>query len=61
MKNKNTTVVIIPKYNRKIVERGKMDTTNTQICDWSPTWLGTDPSVKCDGVKLVFMCPNLPS
>ena len=29
MKNKNTTVVIIPKYNRKIVERGKMDTTNT--------------------------------
>jgi hypothetical protein len=30
-----------PKSNRKIVERGKIDTSNTQIHDFSLSWLDT--------------------
>jgi len=54
MKNKNkknTTVGTIPKFNRKIVERGKIDTSRTQIHDHSLSWLGTGTSIKSDGVK----------
>ena len=29
------------KYNSKIVEKGKIDTLNTQIRDHSLSWLGT--------------------
>ena len=38
MKNKNKSkknIRTVPKSNRKIVERGKIDTTNTQIRDLS--------------------------
>jgi len=31
----------VSKSNRKIIERGKFDTTNTQIDDLSSSWLGT--------------------
>ena len=31
----------VPKSNRKIIERGKNDTPNTQIHDHSLSWLGT--------------------
>jgi hypothetical protein len=45
MKNiKYDTVGTIPKSNIKIVERGKIDTSNTN----------TDTSIKCGGVKLVL-------
>jgi len=41
----------------KIIERGKVDTSNTQIYDRSHSWLGTDISIKRgEG----FMGPNLP-
>jgi len=46
------TVTTIPKSNIKIVERGKIDDPNTQIYDLSFSWLGTDTSIKCGGVKL---------
>jgi len=40
LKNENYhTVGTIPKSNRKIIERGKTDTPNTQIHDRSLTWL----------------------
>ena len=48
---KNTTVGTIPKFNRKIVERGKIDTPRTQIQDCPLSWLGTGTSIKSDGVK----------
>jgi hypothetical protein len=35
------TVRTFPKSNRKIVERGKIDTPNTQIHDSLLFWLGT--------------------
>jgi hypothetical protein len=44
----------IPKSNIKIVERGKIDTPNTQIHDCSLSWLGTGTSIKCGRVKLVL-------
>ena len=40
-KAKKTTIGTIPKSNIKIVERGKFDTTNTQIHDRSLFWIGT--------------------
>jgi hypothetical protein len=36
----------IPKSNRKIVEKGKIDTSNTQTHGLSLSWLGTDSSIK---------------
>ena len=62
IKNKKYhTVVTLLKCNRKIVERNKIDTPNTQIHDFSIFWLGTDTSIKCGRVKPVFIGPNLPS
>ena len=40
------TVGIFPKSNRKIVERDKIDTNNTQMHDRSFSWLGTGTSLK---------------
>ena len=49
------TVGTIPKSDIKIVERGKMDTPNTQMVDGLLSWLDTGTSMKC------FMSSNLPS
>jgi hypothetical protein len=38
----------------KITERGKIDTSNTQIHDHSLSWLGTDTSIKGGGCRLVW-------
>ena len=47
MKNKkHHSVGTVPKYNRKILKRGKMDTPNTYIHDHSLYWLGTDTNKK---------------
>ena len=55
MKNKKYhTVETIPKLNIKIVERGKIDTPNTQIHDPSLSWLGTGTLIKSGRVKLVL-------
>jgi len=55
MKNKKYhTVETVLKSNRKIVERGKIDTTNTQRHDRSLSWLGTGTSIK----KKVAGCNN---
>ena len=52
MKNeKYHTVRTFSKSNRKIVERGKIDTPNTQILDLSLFWLDTGTSIKSGGVK----------
>jgi len=48
------TVCTIPKSNIKIVERGKIDTHNTQIHDSLISWLGTDTSIKSGRIKLVL-------
>jgi len=37
----NKIYAIFPKSNRKIVERDKIDTHNTQIYERSLPWLGT--------------------
>jgi hypothetical protein len=50
---KNKEYHTIAKSNIKIVERGKIDTPNTQIHDTSLSWLGTDTSLKGGGVKVV--------
>jgi len=55
MKNKiYHTVGTIPTSNIKIVERGTIDTPNTQIHDRPCYWIGTGTSIKCGGVKLVL-------
>jgi hypothetical protein len=43
----------VPNSNRKIIERSKKDTPNSQIDDRSLSWFGTVTSVKSGGVKLV--------
>ena len=49
MKNKKYhTVGTVPKFNKKIAERGKIDTLKTQIHYHSLSWLGTFRlSLKC--------------
>jgi hypothetical protein len=55
VKIKNTTIVgTIPKFNRQIVERGKTDTSNTQMDDGSLFWLDTGTSMKNSDVNLGF-------
>jgi hypothetical protein len=44
----------VPKSNRKIVERDKIDTSNTQMHDRSFHLLGTGTSIKSGVVKLVL-------
>ena len=52
MKNRNShTVGAFLKLNIKIVERGKIDTHNTQIHHRSLFWLYIDTSIKCGGGK----------
>jgi hypothetical protein len=46
------TVGIVPKSNRKITERGKIDSPSTRIHDRSLSYLGPDTSIKSDGIKL---------
>ena len=48
--NKYHTVGTVPKYERKIVERGKIDTSNTQMHDCSLSWL--------DSVQFYQIFPN---
>ena len=53
MKKKNSTLLgTVPKPNRKIVERGQVDTPNTHIHDQSLSWLGTGTSIKRGGVEV---------
>ena len=44
----------IPKSNIKIVERGKIDTSNTQIYDRSLSWMCIGTSIKGGRVKLAL-------
>jgi len=54
MKNKKYHIVgTVPKYNIKIVERGKIDTFNTHIHERSLS-LGICIAIKSRGVKLVL-------
>ena len=50
---KCNNVETVPESNTKIVERGTIDTPNTQIVDHSLSWFGTGTSIKSGGVKLV--------
>jgi len=45
-KQKYHMVGTVPKSNRKIVQRDKIDIPNTQIHDRSLLWLGTGTSIK---------------
>ena len=56
MENKNYhTFGKFRKFNRKIVERSKIDKSKiTQIYDRSLSWLGTGTSIKSGGIKLVL-------
>jgi hypothetical protein len=54
MKNKKYHIVgRFPKYNIKIVERGKIDTFNTHLHECSLS-LGICTAIKSGGVKLVL-------
>ena len=44
----------VAKSNRKIVERGNIDTPNKQMHDRSLSWLCTNTFVKSGGVKQVL-------
>ena len=52
------TVGTVPKSNRKIVERCKIETPNTQIHDLSLSWFIIDTSIKKKWVKLVLCDQN---
>ena len=54
MKKQKNTVGTVPKSNREILGRGKIDTPNTPIHDHSLSWHGTDISIKKGGVKVVL-------
>jgi hypothetical protein len=49
------TVGTVPKSNRKILERGKIDTPNTHKYDRSQSCLGTGTAINSGGVKLVVL------
>ena len=58
-KSKNYhTVGTFPKSNRKIVEKGKINTLSTQINDHSLSWLSTGTSIKSGEVKKSLMEPS---
>jgi len=46
------TVGTVPKFNRNILERNKINTPNTQTHDGTLSWLDTDTSIKGGGLKL---------
>jgi hypothetical protein len=48
------TVRTVPKSNRKIVKRYKIDILSTYTHDCPLSWLGTGTSMKGDRVKLVY-------
>jgi hypothetical protein len=52
MTKKHHTVGTVPKPNRKIPERDIIDTPNTQIHDFSLSWL-----VKLD--EVIYYAPNI--
>jgi len=55
MEKTNQTVRIVPKSNRKIKERDQINIPTIQIYDRSSlSYLGTETSRKCDGVKLAL-------
>ncbi len=61
MINKNgDTVRTVPKGNRKIVERGNIDTPNTQIHDHSFPWLCTGVPITSGGVEIVRLAQTSP-
>ena len=63
MKNppkKYYTVETVAKSNRKIIERGEIDISNTQIYDRSLSCLGTGTSIKSGWFKLVLLTQTSP-
>ena len=48
------TAGTIPKSNRKIVERDKIDTSNTQVHDRSLSWCGTGTLINSGGVNFMY-------
>jgi hypothetical protein len=52
---KHNTIRIVPKYNRKIVETGKIDIPNTYVHGHSLSWLGTGTSIKSFRVKPIWI------
>jgi hypothetical protein len=51
---KHHTAGRVPKYNRKVVERDKIDTLTHNCMTLSLSCLGTGTSIKSGGVKLVL-------
>ena len=49
----------VPKFNSKNRNKGEIDTPKTQMHDRLLSWLGTDTSIKSDGVKLVLKAQAL--
>ena len=47
------------KIHRKNRNKGEIDTPKTQMHDRLLSWLGTDTSIKSDGVKLVLKAQAL--
>jgi hypothetical protein len=53
--NRRSLCGTVLKSNRKIVERGKIDTPNTETHDRSLSWLSTGTSIKRGRAKLVLL------
>jgi hypothetical protein len=52
MENKTYhTVGIVSKSNNEIIERGSIDSANTQIQDRALSWLGIGHSIKMTGLS----------
>ena len=54
------TVGTIPISNIQIVERGKIDTSNTQITNRSLSWPSTGTSIKSGRIKLALWAHSSP-
>ena len=59
-KKKYHAVETASKSDRNIIERGKIDTSNTHIHDVSISPLGTGTSTKSGGVKLALWAQTFP-
>jgi hypothetical protein len=55
MDNKNYYAVgTVPKYNRNVKEKGRIDSRSTSIHDRLPAWIGTGSLISSGRAKLVL-------
>jgi hypothetical protein len=58
--NKYRSVGTFPNFNRKTVQRAKLDTFSTHMYNCSHTWISIGTSIKIGGFKLVLWVQTSP-